>query len=526
MSCTLHWDAYILVPHPLSCSPPVLLRALVHGSVCCPVGISAAGSNFARAIPGPPKHEVPFKASEEYAAIEGEPEPPDVEDDGLLEILMKVYVAKRGYTASDDDELSFAKGEHIYVAREDDDGWWLAVRQSNGDVGFVPNTFLDDEPISSFYQNMPKELVGEGDDEDEEEEEDDDDFDPSMLPSPVAIPPPPQRTTPTDDIPAPVAPPPTQAPTPPTPVSPPPVPAVRTNSVSCLGPQAALQAETVKAALLARGSLKSIGSSSTDDPDEKSDYVSRDMTELQFLLTKGSLKSPQGNAAIRREDTNMDDMKFVLANSSVRGRGSEERDCTSPQVAPSPRPRTSFSRSNTLDSVDMVLAPPPAHPDDFPPPPDVGVGIDALDDIPPPPPPEMLEDSFGDLPPPPPPDDDDDEAAPPPPPPDVFLGDATDDSVPPPPSQPFHTMRHMLPRGLSSDMISGVSRVMSVRKTVKRPTGKKAPPPIAAKPRGKSSVLVSVTPHPWHLCPEVANSVALLEKPISTPASSLTDAPA
>lgn len=38
---------------------------------------------------------------------------------------MKVYVAKRGYTASDDDELSFGKGEHIYVAREDDDGWWV-----------------------------------------------------------------------------------------------------------------------------------------------------------------------------------------------------------------------------------------------------------------------------------------------------------------------------------------------------------------------------------------------------------------
>ena len=49
--------------------------------------------------------------------------------------MIKVYVAKRGYVATDDDELSFKEGEQIFVAREDDDGWWLAVAQSDGSVG-------------------------------------------------------------------------------------------------------------------------------------------------------------------------------------------------------------------------------------------------------------------------------------------------------------------------------------------------------------------------------------------------------
>lgn len=80
------------------------------------------------------------------------------------------------YKAGDDDELSFAQGEHIYVAREDDDGWWLAVRQVDGAVGYVPNTFLTDNPISSFHQRMPAELVG-MDDDDQEDVEDEGDED-------------------------------------------------------------------------------------------------------------------------------------------------------------------------------------------------------------------------------------------------------------------------------------------------------------------------------------------------------------
>lgn len=84
--------------------------------------------------------------------------------------LMKVYVSKRDYQATDDDELTFAAGENILVAREDEDGWWLAIREATGEVGYVPNTFLGAEPVHQYRQAVPPELVG-LDAEDEEEEE-------------------------------------------------------------------------------------------------------------------------------------------------------------------------------------------------------------------------------------------------------------------------------------------------------------------------------------------------------------------
>lgn len=120
-----------------------------------------------------------MKGTEEYGLIDGDDgdgdgdweDCSDNEDGDQPTVLIKVYVAKRGYTATDDDELSFKEGEQIFVAREDDDGWWLAVAQSDGSVGYVPNTFLMDRPIDEFRQEMPEELVGmdeDGDDDDDE----------------------------------------------------------------------------------------------------------------------------------------------------------------------------------------------------------------------------------------------------------------------------------------------------------------------------------------------------------------------
>lgn len=46
------------------------------------------------------------------------------------------------------------------------------MRQIDGTVGYVPNTFLGDTPISTFYQHMPDELVGMDDDGEEDDEVD------------------------------------------------------------------------------------------------------------------------------------------------------------------------------------------------------------------------------------------------------------------------------------------------------------------------------------------------------------------
>ena len=133
-----------------------------------------------------------FKLTEEYRVIEGEPAAAEHEPT----CLMKVYVSKRDYQATDDDELSFAAGENVLVAREDEDGWWLAIREATGEVGYVPNTFLGAEPVHEYRQAVPPELVGldadgeEGEDEDDGEWEDvDDDDDEAEATAAAASPP-------------------------------------------------------------------------------------------------------------------------------------------------------------------------------------------------------------------------------------------------------------------------------------------------------------------------------------------------
>ena len=125
--------------------------------------------------------EEAFKLTEEYHPVgHGSTEDtPLYQDRGGEDptVLIKVYRSKRGYEAQDDDELSFGQDEDLHVAREDDDGWWLAIRASTGEVGYVPNTFLSETSSEEYEQAMPPELAGlngrDDDDEDEDEEEDD-----------------------------------------------------------------------------------------------------------------------------------------------------------------------------------------------------------------------------------------------------------------------------------------------------------------------------------------------------------------
>lgn len=45
--------------------------------------------------------------------------------------------------AQDKDELSFEKGDHLFVTKCDEDGWWPATHCSTGKVGYAPKTFLE-----------------------------------------------------------------------------------------------------------------------------------------------------------------------------------------------------------------------------------------------------------------------------------------------------------------------------------------------------------------------------------------------
>ena len=55
-----------------------------------------------------------------------------------------VYRAEWTFTAANDDELSFTKGQHLFVTHREKHKWWLAQGFSQGGVveGFVPCTYL------------------------------------------------------------------------------------------------------------------------------------------------------------------------------------------------------------------------------------------------------------------------------------------------------------------------------------------------------------------------------------------------
>ena len=53
----------------------------------------------------------------------------------------KLYVGKYDYTGDDDDDLSFKKGDQLYVYNEEGD-WWLAEAKNSGKEGYIPKNYV------------------------------------------------------------------------------------------------------------------------------------------------------------------------------------------------------------------------------------------------------------------------------------------------------------------------------------------------------------------------------------------------
>ena len=53
----------------------------------------------------------------------------------------KLCVGKYDYTGDDDDNLSFEKGDRLYV-NDDEGDWWFAEAKDSGKVGFIPKNYV------------------------------------------------------------------------------------------------------------------------------------------------------------------------------------------------------------------------------------------------------------------------------------------------------------------------------------------------------------------------------------------------
>jgi len=53
-------------------------------------------------------------------------------------------VAIDDYTGGGEGELSFQHGARILILEQDPSGWWTG--ELRGEVGYIPNTYLEMEP--------------------------------------------------------------------------------------------------------------------------------------------------------------------------------------------------------------------------------------------------------------------------------------------------------------------------------------------------------------------------------------------
>ena len=53
-----------------------------------------------------------------------------------------LFVAKYDYKSQTDKEMSFNKGDELYIINDDDEDWWFARAKSSGQEGCVPSSYV------------------------------------------------------------------------------------------------------------------------------------------------------------------------------------------------------------------------------------------------------------------------------------------------------------------------------------------------------------------------------------------------
>ena len=77
-------------------------------------------NSSARPLPNPP----------------GPPPPPEKEPNFPL------FVGKYDYSSRTDDDLSFKKGDLLYIINTDEGDWWYARSKNTGQEGYIPNNYV------------------------------------------------------------------------------------------------------------------------------------------------------------------------------------------------------------------------------------------------------------------------------------------------------------------------------------------------------------------------------------------------
>ena len=59
-----------------------------------------------------------------------------------MEPNFPVYVAKYDYDSRTDDDLSFERGNFMYIISTEDNDWWYAQLKDTGTEGYIPSNYV------------------------------------------------------------------------------------------------------------------------------------------------------------------------------------------------------------------------------------------------------------------------------------------------------------------------------------------------------------------------------------------------
>lgn len=58
------------------------------------------------------------------------------------EVNYPVYVGKYDYDSRTDDDLTFRKGDLMYIISTDEGDWWFARAKDSGREGYIPSNYV------------------------------------------------------------------------------------------------------------------------------------------------------------------------------------------------------------------------------------------------------------------------------------------------------------------------------------------------------------------------------------------------
>ena len=53
-----------------------------------------------------------------------------------------MFVGKYDYDSRTDDDLSFKKGDLLYIVSTDDEDWWFGESVATGKEGYIPSSYV------------------------------------------------------------------------------------------------------------------------------------------------------------------------------------------------------------------------------------------------------------------------------------------------------------------------------------------------------------------------------------------------